>query len=62
MELDLPSVTLSCNLLPVRIPLQHGHVTIISVDAPTLDADDDVKESFYGSLRTVLSAVPQCCH
>ena len=55
------------NLLPVhvserittlRIPLQHGHVTIVSVYAPTLDSEVDVKESFYASLRTTLSAVP----
>lgn len=55
------------NLLPVHvseiistihIPLQHGHVTIVSVYAPTLDLDIDVKESFYASRRTILSAVP----
>lgn len=41
----------------LRMPLLHGFVTIISVYAPTLTSDDDMKESFYASLRSTLSSV-----
>lgn len=46
-------------LSSIRIPLRHGHITVISAYAPTLDSDSDVKESFYQSLRAEINSVSQ---
>ncbi len=42
-----------------RIPLGKGHyATLISAYAPTLDAEEGIKDAFYESLDTVLLKVP----
>uniref|UniRef100_H3AI42 Endonuclease/exonuclease/phosphatase domain-containing protein n=1 Tax=Latimeria chalumnae TaxID=7897 RepID=H3AI42_LATCH len=46
-------MTLRLNLVGNR------YATIISVYAPTLDADDEIKEEFYSNLDQVLSGIPE---
>ena len=46
--------------MKLRIQLvKNQQAIIISAYAPTLDADDEVKESFYSLLDNVLSAIPK---
>lgn len=54
---NLLPMHISERITTLRIPLQHGHVTSVSVHAPTLDSDVDVKAIFYASFWTTLSAV-----
>lgn len=56
---NLQPLHINERLSSIRIPLRHGHITIISAYAPTLDSDSDVKESFYQSLRAVINSVSQ---
>lgn len=43
-----------------RLPLCNGHqMSVICVYAPTLNADEDVKERFYQQLREVAGRVPR---
>lgn len=47
-------------IMNLRLPLKgRNHITLVSAYAPTLDAVDEVKESFYHSLRQTISAVPK---
>ncbi|CAI5778097.1 Hypothetical predicted protein [Podarcis lilfordi] len=47
-------------LSTLRIKLtQNQQATIISAYAPTLDANEDIKEKFYSQLDTVLSETPK---
>ena len=42
-----------------RIPLVKGRfATLISAYAPTLDADENIKDAFYESLDAALSKIP----
>lgn len=47
-------------LMSWRIPLSNSrHATLISVYAPTLDSNEDIKDSFYGHLNEVLRTIPR---
>ena len=47
-------------LMTWRIPLAKGHhATLISAYAPTLDSDNDTKESFYDLLDNTLRRIPR---
>ncbi|XP_076043761.1 uncharacterized protein LOC143026864 [Oratosquilla oratoria] len=53
-------IGMSARLMTVRIQLvKSQQATIISAYAPTLDAEDLVKEEFYSQLDNILSAVPK---
>ena len=46
-------------LMKTRLELAHNqHMTVISAYAPTLDADDEVKEAFYAALHKILNETP----
>lgn len=46
--------------MTLRIQLINSqHATIISAYAPTLNAEDEVKEAFYSQLNHVLSTIPR---
>ena len=46
-------------LMSIRIPLAKGnYATIVSAYAPTLDANEDVKDKFYDDLQTITQNVP----
>ena len=50
---------ISERLMTWRIPLVKGRfATLLSVYAPTLDADDNTKDAFYESLDAALSRIP----
>ncbi len=52
-------VGISERLLTCRIPLLKGcYATLISAYAPTLDAEESIKDAFYKSLDTILLKVP----
>ncbi len=43
-----------------RIPLARGrHAALISAYAPTLDSEDDIKDTFYRSLDNVIRSTPR---
>ena len=46
-------------LLSLRLATSCGFATIITAYAPTLDSSDDVKDSFYEELDSVIKAVPK---
>lgn len=47
-------------LMTLKIKLNDNQwATIISAYAPTLDADDNIKEAFYANLEDILSGIPQ---
>lgn len=46
-------------LMTLRVHIPGGHATLICVYAPTLAAEPDVKDAFYGRLREALDAIPQ---
>ena len=46
--------------MAIRLMLASSQMaTVISAYAPTLDAQEDVKEAFYADLDTILSEVPK---
>ncbi len=52
-------VGISERLMTWRIPLAKGrYATLISAYAPTLDAEESIKDAFYESIDTVLLKVP----
>lgn len=56
---ELP-VGISERLMTLRLMLSNSQMaTVISAYAPTLDAQQDVKEAFYADLDTILSKVPK---
>ena len=55
---ELP-LEINARLMTLRIQLFKNQQAIISAYAPTLDADDEVKESIYSQLDNVLSAIPK---
>ena len=56
---ELP-VGISERLMTIRLVLASSQMaTVISAYAPTLDAQEDVKEAFYADLDTILSKVPK---
>ncbi|KAK0142398.1 Craniofacial development protein 2 [Merluccius polli] len=56
---ELP-VGISERLMTVRLMLASSQMaTVVSAYAPTLDAQQDVKEAFYADLDTILSKVPK---
>ena len=58
----LPSVTEpsggSERILAISLQTRAGKVHLISVYAPTLAADSEVKDQFYDDLNDVVSAIP----
>ena len=48
----------SDRILVVRLKHSHGHLSVISVYAPTEATDADVKDQFYTSLLGAISSVP----
>ena len=46
-------------LMTLRVHIPGGYATLICVYAPTLAAEADVKDAFYGRLREILDAIPQ---
>ena len=58
-EHQLTPTALSERLMTIRIPLpSNSHMTLISTYAPTLDADEDVKNQFYQQLNDTILQVP----
>ncbi|CAH1249934.1 Hypp8727 [Branchiostoma lanceolatum] len=56
---NLVPTAINERLMTLRVPLpDNNHLTLISVYAPTLDSEDDVKESFYATLNSIIQAVP----
>ncbi|KAJ4934647.1 hypothetical protein JOQ06_007432 [Pogonophryne albipinna] len=56
---ELP-VGINEHLMTIRLMLASSQmVTVISAYAPTLDAQDEVKEAFYADLYKILSEVPK---
>lgn len=61
----LPNLTelplgINARIMTLRIKLvKNEHATIISAYAPTLDAEDVVKETFYSELDNILSSIPR---
>nr|XP_061823852.1 uncharacterized protein LOC133611023 [Nerophis lumbriciformis] len=56
---ELP-VGINERLMTLRLMLASSHMaTVVSAYAPTLDAQDEVKEAFYADLDKVLSEVPK---
>ena len=56
----LPSTPISVNerLMTLRVPLRDNrHLTVLSVYAPTLNADKIYKDQFYGQLHEILYSV-----
>ena len=52
-------VGISERLMTWRLPLIKGrYITVLSAYAPTLDADDQVKDQFYSTLDTALQNIP----
>ena len=45
-------------ILTMSLQTQAGKVNLISVYAPTLDADPEVKDQFYDDLNDAVSAIP----
>ena len=46
--------------MTLRVPLDGGnHATFLSVYAPTLDDECEIKESFYQTLRHTLHTIPK---
>ena len=45
-------------LMTMSLPLEGSTLSLISAYAPTLPQCDDIKESFYASLRDAINAVP----
>lgn len=59
-EHNLVPTAVNERLMTLRVPLSNGHfVTLISVYAPTLNTDDDIKDAFYNDLRTCLTHIPR---
>ena len=57
---NLSPTCINERLMSIRIPLSTTQfITIFSVYAPTLDADDNIKEEFYRLLDRELTNVPQ---
>ncbi|XP_038077260.1 uncharacterized protein LOC119745110 [Patiria miniata] len=56
-HIDTP-VGISPRLLRIRIHTESGYLTLLSVYAPTLQADEDVKDSFYRLLEDEVRHVP----
>lgn len=57
-DYQLTPIAISERLMTLRIPLSDGiFMTLISAYAPTLDADEDVKNSFYHQLNAILTKI-----
>lgn len=55
---ELP-VGINERLMTLRLQIgEDSHATLISAYAPTLDSDDQTKESFYSNLDALLSSIP----
>lgn len=58
-QLNIHPTGISERIMSLRLPLEgRNFVTILSVYAPTLDSEDETKESFYHNLRQTLQSVP----
>ena len=59
-KIETTPVGISERLMSWRIPLAKGrHATLISAYAPTLDSEDDIKDTFYRSLDATIRSIPQ---
>lgn len=58
-DLNLYPTGVNERIMYLRIPLSNGlHATVISVYAPTMNSDEEAKDTFYSTLRNVLLNVP----
>lgn len=56
---NLAPTAINERLMTLRVPLpDNNHLTLISVSAPTLDSEEDLKGSFYTALNSTIQAVP----
>ena len=59
-KIETTPVGISERLMSWRLPLAKGrYVTLISAYAPTLNSEDDIKDTFYRSLDATIRSVPR---